>query len=193
VPFIFDDVDRPVGVVESLLLEARGSRSDAEGRSLLGHARLDDSPEANRAWAAIRTGDIVGVRLAIGDLRTEDGDLARGHELHAVALLRKHRGHQAELKLRNGAAYRDLGLVFAKEPVDRRRQDTLGDPIQVNHLDREFKKLARAAGLRPIKLHGLQRLGHRSIAITRGVYAHALPAMQQDAAAKLGALLHGDG
>ena len=36
-----------------------------------------------------------------------------------------------------------------------------------------------------------QRLGHRSIAITLGVYAGALPTMQQDAAAKLGALLHG--
>jgi integrase len=129
-----------------------------------------------------------------------------------VALLRRHRGQQAEMKLRNGDAYRDLGLVFAKEPVDRRRLDTLGDPIQVNHLDREFKKLAHGAGVRRIKLHGLrhtsatlllqagvpphvvqQRLGHRSIAITLGVYAHALPAMQQDAAAKLAALLHGDG
>jgi len=126
-----------------------------------------------------------------------------------VALLRRHRGQQAELKLRNSAAYRDLGLVFAKEPADRRHQDTLGDPIQVNHLDREFKKLAHAAGVRRIKLHGLrhtsatlllqagvpphvvqQRLGHRSIAITLGVYAHALPAMQQDAAAKLAAMLH---
>src|SRR5438309_407791 len=38
-----------------------------------------------------------------------------------------------------------------------------------------------------------RRLGHCGIAITLGVYAHALPAMQQDAAAKLGALLHGDG
>jgi integrase len=129
-----------------------------------------------------------------------------------VALLRKHRGNQSEVRLHNGAAYRDLGLVFAKEPADRRWLDTLGDPLQVNHLDREFKKLARAAGVRQIKLHGLrhtsatlllqagvpahvvqQRLGHRSIAITLGVYAHALPAMQQEAAAKLGALLHGDG
>jgi len=38
-----------------------------------------------------------------------------------VTLLRQHRGQQAEMKLGNGDAYRDLGLVFAKEPVDRRR------------------------------------------------------------------------
>jgi hypothetical protein len=66
VPFIFDDVDRPVGVVESLLLEARGSRPATEGRSLLGHARLDGSPEADRAWRAVRTG-VTGLRLDVVD------------------------------------------------------------------------------------------------------------------------------
>jgi hypothetical protein len=32
-----------------------------------------------------------------------------------VGLLRTHRRHQAELKMANRTAYRDLGLVFAKE------------------------------------------------------------------------------
>jgi integrase len=36
-----------------------------------------------------------------------------------------------------------------------------------------------------------ERLGHQKIEITLNVYAHVLPAMQQDAAAKLGAILHG--
>ena len=36
-----------------------------------------------------------------------------------------------------------------------------------------------------------QRLGHANVAMTLNVYAHALPNMQQDAAARLGALLHG--
>jgi integrase len=126
-----------------------------------------------------------------------------------VAILRHHRGHQAELKLRNGASYRDLGLVFAKEAEHRLRLASAGDPLPVNHLGSEFKRLCEEAGVRPIKLHGLrhtcatlllqagipphvvqQRLGHRNIAITLGVYAHALPAMQQDAAARLAALLH---
>lgn len=35
-----------------------------------------------------------------------------------------------------------------------------------------------------------RRLGHKKIEITLGIYAHALPAMQQDAAAKLATLLH---
>ena len=68
----------------------------------------------------------------------------------------------------------------------------------------------KAAKVRPITLHGLrhtiatlllkagvpaqvvqQRLGHRRIEITLGIYAHVLPSMQQDAARRLGALLHG--
>ncbi len=36
-----------------------------------------------------------------------------------------------------------------------------------------------------------ERLGHQSITITMDVYAHVLPSRQQEAAAKLGALLHG--
>lgn len=44
-----------------------------------------------------------------------------------LALLRKHCGHQAELRLANGAHYHDHGLVFAKEWADlQRRHDTLG-------------------------------------------------------------------
>ena len=38
-----------------------------------------------------------------------------------------------------------------------------------------------------------QRLGHKNIAVTLDIYAHALPSMQQDAARRLGALLHGKG
>jgi integrase len=35
-----------------------------------------------------------------------------------------------------------------------------------------------------------ERLGHKRIEMTLNIYAHALPSMQQDAAAKLAALLH---
>ena len=64
--------------------------------------------------------------------------------------------------------------------------------------------------MRPIPIHGLRhtcatlllkasvpphvvqrRLGHANISITLDIYAHVLPSMQQDAALRLGALLHG--
>ena len=65
-----------------------------------------------------------------------------------------------------------------------------------------------AAGVKPITLHGLRhtcatlliaarvpvnlvskRLGHAKTSITSDIYAHALPGMQQEAAAILGTLL----
>lgn len=128
-----------------------------------------------------------------------------------IALLRRHRGHQAELKLRNGAHYRDHGLIFAREWGDLHRgQDSLGAPLQMNNLgEREFARIIKAAGVRRIKFHGLRhttatlllqagvaphvvqrRLGHKRIEITLGIYAHALPAQQQDAAERLAAMLH---
>jgi integrase len=35
-----------------------------------------------------------------------------------------------------------------------------------------------------------ERLGHKRVEITLGIYAHVLPSMQQDAAKQIGALLH---
>lgn len=76
--------------------------------------------------------------------------------------------------------------------------------------EREFARLIKAANVRRIKFHGLRhtvatlmlsagvpahvvqrRLGHSKVEMTLGIYAHALPSMQQDAATKLATLLHG--
>jgi len=129
-----------------------------------------------------------------------------------LSLLRTHKQAQAEIKLRNRQAYRDHGLVFAKDWSDvGRRTDTLGDPLSVNNIrQREFLRLIQAAGVKRITIHGLrhtcaslllaagvppnvvqQRLGHKSIEITLSVYAHVLPGQQQDAARRLGALIYG--
>jgi integrase len=128
-----------------------------------------------------------------------------------VALLRKHRAHQAELKLANRVHYHDHGLVFAKEWEHMQRHgNTLGHPLQMNNIGQnEYRRIVKSAGVRPIKFHGLrhtcatlllkagvpikvvqERLGHKRIEITLNIYAHALPSMQQDAAAKLAMLLH---
>ena len=142
------------------------------------------------------------------------GKTARTIDLaeETVGLLQTHKRHQAEVKLKNRTHYQDHGLIFAKERADvTGRHDTLGAPLAVSTLgQREFARLIKAAGVKRIKVHGLRhtcatlmlavgvpahvvqrRLGHSKIEMTLGVYGHVLPAMQQDAAARLAALLHG--
>ena len=128
-----------------------------------------------------------------------------------VDLLKVHKQHQAAIKMRNRQHYHDLGLLFAKEWGDlHNRADSLGLPLQVNTIgERQFGPLTKKAGVRRM-FHGLRhtvatlmlsagvpahvvqrRLGHAKIEMTLGIYAHALPSMQQHAAAKLATLLHG--
>ncbi len=127
-----------------------------------------------------------------------------------VKLLRQHKAQQAALKLANRGVYQDFGLVFAKDWCRMtRRHDVLGHPLQSNVIgQREFKRLIAEAGVKTIKFHGLrhtcatlllqervpahvvqERLGHKKIEITLGIYAHALPSMQEDAATRLANLL----
>ncbi len=128
-----------------------------------------------------------------------------------VELLRRHKAHQAEIKLENRKIYHDYGLVFARDWEQLQCYgDTLGTPLAVGQVGQaEYKRLLKVAGIRPIKFHGLrhtcatlllqagvpvhvvqERLGHKRVEITLGTYAHALPSMQQGAAEKLAALIH---
>lgn len=119
-----------------------------------------------------------------------------------IELLRRHKAQQAAQRLLLGTSYQDHGLIFARD---------FGRPLTMNNLgEREFARLIEAAKVKRITFHGLrhtcatlllqagvpvkvvsERLGHKRIEITLNVYAHALPSMQQEAAVKLGRLLHG--
>jgi len=129
-----------------------------------------------------------------------------------IDLLRQHKRTQAELKIANRTTYRDHGLVFAKEYGDlTNRADMIGLPLQANNLaERHFDRLIKAAKVARITFHGMRhtcatlllqagepvhvvskRLGHARVEITLNTYAHVLPDMQKQAAATMGALLHG--
>ena len=129
-----------------------------------------------------------------------------------VELLGAHKRRQSELKLKNRDVYRYHGLLFAKEwkeLSDGRAK--LGDPLQTNNIgQREFARLIKKAEVKRIRFHGLRhtaatlallagvpvkvvsyRLGHAKTQITLDLYSHVIPEMQEDAARKMGSLLHG--
>jgi integrase len=109
--------------------------------------------------------------------------------------------------MRNRKTYLDLDLVFAAEPPSA----TLGAPLEMSGLSNtgEFPRLVKVAKVRKIKFHGLrhtcatlaleagvppkvvqERLGHTKISMTLDTYAHAVEGMQQQAADRIGAVLH---
>lgn len=126
---------------------------------------------------------------------------------HTVTLLREHKREQSALKLANRPQYQDNGLVFAQAWVHR---GTLGAPLRGGVITRMLESLIRTSSVRRITVHGLghtsatlmlaagvqphvvqKRLGHSNIRMTLGIYGHVMPAQQQDAAKRLGTLLHG--
>ena len=137
--------------------------------------------------------------------RTRKLDISQG----LVSLLAAHRKHQAEVKIKNRLAYRDYGLVFAKEGRGT-SSDRIGEPLQANNIaEREFNGLVEKAEVRRVKFHGLrhtsatlalqhgtpikvvqERLGHQKTETTLDIYTHALPSAHRDAAAMMGKLLH---
>ena len=118
----------------------------------------------------------------------------------AVNSLTRHRVAQTEERLRLGAAWQDLDLVFANE---------VGGFIAEWNLRRQsFLPLLRKAGLPVIRFHDLRHtaatlmlgrgvhpkvvaemLGHSQISITLDLYRHVTPTMQQQATEALDAVL----
>lgn len=163
----------------------------------------------------MREGELLGVRwrdldLAGGMLRVEQSvvQTRNGREFgklktkqsrraidigeDVVAALRAHKARQNAAKLRKGAAYQDLGLVFATRS---------GKPISASNLARLFHLLSDRAGVPRIKVHATrhtvasdmlsagenpkvvqERLGHSTAAFTVRQYGHSIPGMQQRAA-----------
>lgn len=133
--------------------------------------------------------------------KTKRGRRSVALDAGTVDALHEHRERQLDERLSWGPAYEDRGLVFCRED---------GTPIWPRTFSRSFDRHVREAGLPKIRLHDLrhshatlaleagvhpkvvqERLGHATIAITLDTYSHAIPAMQEDAAEKIAALLGG--
>jgi integrase len=121
----------------------------------------------------------------------------------AVDTLRKHRVLQQTEQLAARNWSNDLDLVFTTP---------LGTPIDARNLVRQFERHLKTAGLPRIRFHDLrhtaanllhaqgveprtimQTLGHSQISLTMNTYSRVIPALQQDAADRMDALLgYGD-
>ncbi len=119
-----------------------------------------------------------------------------------IKVLKIHKRKQLEEKMKLGADYQKLDLVFASE---------VGTPIQPKNLiERYFKPLLKTAKVPDIRLYDLrhttatlllsagdnpkvvsERLGHASIVLTLDTYSHVLPTMQESATNKLEKLMFG--
>jgi integrase len=116
-----------------------------------------------------------------------------------VSTLKMHRTRQREERLAAGAAWEDSGFVFTS-PV--------GTALEQRNVTRQFHELLVAAGLPAVRFHDLRHtaatlllaqgvdprtimetLGHSQISLTLNTYSHVLPSLQEEAAAKMNAIL----
>jgi integrase len=114
----------------------------------------------------------------------------------ALAVLKRHRKRQLEVKLKAGSAYEDSGLVFTTAK---------GTPLDAqNVVNRHFKPLLKLAGLPDIRWHDLRHscftlllsrgahpkfvqhlAGHASIQLTLNRYSHWMPTMGKHTASAM--------
>jgi len=153
------------------------------------------------AGRAAVTQTLIAVR---GQLIFSAPKTAKGRRLVAldaftVAALREHRRSQLVERLSFGPDYQDSDLVFCQEN---------GEPVHPDRFSDLFDRLVKVAVLPRIRLHDLrhthatlalaagvhpkvvsERLGHATVSITLDSYSHALPAMQEEAAERVAALV----
>jgi integrase len=151
--------------------------------------------------SVVQTVTLVNDRPTLSEPKTAKGRRSVALDPATVAALRAHRACQVEERLAAGPVWIDSGHVFT--PLD-------GTVIHPNRLSSWFSQHARAAGLPPIRLHDLrhsyataalaagipakvvsERLGHANVSITLDTYSHVLPALQEDAASAVAALILG--
>ena len=118
-----------------------------------------------------------------------------------VSALRDHKIAQTQERLMLGLGRDNDGYVFT---------NLEGGPVRPRNLTKEFTRIVDRAGVKRVSLHSLrhthasqllidgvhvkvvsERLGHSTVSITLDIYAHVIPNMQADAAARIDAALAG--
>jgi integrase len=206
------DVDFDAGTLRvKQALERSGGDSAArrplivERRELRKHIEAAPKRSAERRELRVRLEALhVRWRTVRTTLKTTEPKSMRSRRLIrmpavVVAALKAHRTRQLEDRLAAGGAWHDSGFVFTSP---------IGTALEPRNVTRKFHVLLAGAGLPSVRFHDLRHtaatlllaqgvdprtimetLGHSQISLTLNTYSHVLPALQEDAAAKLDAIL----
>ncbi len=150
--------------------------------------------------SVIQTLVTVNYAVTISSPKTARGRRSVALDPATVAALRAYRARVLGERLALGlGAPKDDDLVFTE--VD-------GSPLHPGQFSDRFDRLVKAAGVPRIRFHDLrhthatlslqagihpkvvsERLGHSTVSITLDTYSHAVPALEEAAAAKVAALV----
>jgi len=143
----------------------------------------------------------AGYEVRFSEPKTRRGRRALPLDAETVAILTEWRKAQKAERLKWGPAWTNTGLVFTRENGVAWHPDRItklfeyavkrsGLPrIRLHDLRHTHATLALAAGINPKTVS--DRLGHASVAFTLDVYSHSIPAVAQDAADRIAALVSG--
>ena len=142
---------------------------------------------------------VVNYAVHESEPKTRMGKRSLALDPATLAALQEHQAQQEQERTEVGSAWMDSGLVFTRPD---------GSPIHPDLITDWFRRLARNAGLPPIRLHDVrhsyataalaagvpakvvsERLGHATIAITLDVYSHVIPGMDAQAANDVASLI----
>ena len=138
-------------------------------------------------------------KVIVSEPKTRRGNRLVSLDGTTVAELKRLRKTQREERLAWGPGWVDTGLVFTREN---------GASLHRERITRAFMRAVKKAGVPPIRLHDLrhthatlalaagihpkvvsERLGHATVSLTLDTYSHAVPALAEEAAQIIAALV----
>jgi len=140
-----------------------------------------------------------GREVIVSEPKTAKGRRSIAIDPETVEVLKGQAAHQLSEQHDWGEAWTDTGLVFTREN---------GEALHPEDVSRYFRQAVKKSMLPTIRLHDLrhthatlalqagvhpkvvsERLGHATVSITLDTYSHAIPAMQEEAAALIAGLV----
>jgi len=144
-----------------------------------------------------------GNGVIVSEPKTIKGRRSIALDPGTIEVLKAQAQRQLDDQAERAETWSDTGYVFTKDD---------GEPVHPQSVSRAFAQAIAAAKLPEIRLHDLrhthaalalqagihpkvvsERLGHVTISITLDTYSHAIPAMQEEAAALIAGLVFADG